>query len=384
MKDKLVRNFVIGTFVSLYLLVSVISTIHVIDFFELSNPYWLAVTLAVGFEVGAAASLASLVILKKMNKTLVWALFITITLMQMQGNMYYAFINLNDFESWSQLFNLIEEDPLYQKRILAFVSGAILPLIALGFIKSLVDYIKPDEDEEVLTDGTLDDNLLTDDFETKPSKEYFEDIEEQVKDMRNVVNAYDNLQDEIETHVESSAHAVDVTISTEMRDKWNMLADQLAMNNEELEEQAVWDQTLLDGLEEEEWDEDHAFDQVLNDMAADLDANMTEEEIQSLINETVPEPFATPEELAEKPWWDGPIAELKMEAEEAPEEPVKKEDMLDILEQEVEESEINETSVGSIVKEKGLIDDEKLWNEAMAKKAKEDMESFIKKKNGNN
>ena len=45
-----------------------ISTIHVIDFFELSNPYWLAVTLAVGFEVGAAASLASLVILKKMNK----------------------------------------------------------------------------------------------------------------------------------------------------------------------------------------------------------------------------------------------------------------------------------------------------------------------------
>ena len=71
MKGNLIRNFVIGTFVSLYLLVSVISTIHVVDFFELSNPYWLAVTLAIGFEVGAAASLASLVILKKMNKTLV-------------------------------------------------------------------------------------------------------------------------------------------------------------------------------------------------------------------------------------------------------------------------------------------------------------------------
>ena len=92
-RNTLVKRFVIGTFITLYALVSIISTIHVIDFFELSNPYWLAVTLAIGFEIGAAASLASLVILKKMNKTLVWSLFITITLMQMQGNMYYAFIN---------------------------------------------------------------------------------------------------------------------------------------------------------------------------------------------------------------------------------------------------------------------------------------------------
>ena len=181
MRDKLIKRFVIGTFVSLYLLVSVISTIHVIDFFELSNPYWLAVTLAIGFEIGAAASLASLVILKKMNRTIVWSLFIAITLMQMQGNMYYAFINLTDFSSWSELFNLIEEDLIYQKRILAFVSGAILPLIALGFIKSLVDYIKPeDEDDETLTSGVMDDNMLSesnDGFDTQPSEEYFEDIE---------------------------------------------------------------------------------------------------------------------------------------------------------------------------------------------------------------
>ena len=65
--------------------------------------------------------------------------------MQMQGNMYYAFTNLNEFQSWSELFNLMEEDLLYQKRVLAAVSGAILPLVALGFIKSLVDYIRPDE-----------------------------------------------------------------------------------------------------------------------------------------------------------------------------------------------------------------------------------------------
>lgn len=145
MNKVLVDRFVIGTFVALYLAVSVISTIHVVEFFSMSNPYWLAVSLAIAFELGAAASLASLITLDKMNKGLVWALFITITLMQMQGNMYYAFKNIQDYKQWSELFNLIEEDVLYQKRILAFVSGAILPLVALGFIKSLVDYIKPDK-----------------------------------------------------------------------------------------------------------------------------------------------------------------------------------------------------------------------------------------------
>ncbi len=139
--------FIISTFVSLYLVVSIISTIHVIDFFKLSNPDWLAIFLAISFEIGAAASLASLLVLKKMNKTLVWILFFVLTAMQGMGNTFYAFINLENFESWSQLFGLDEEEIIFQKRVLSLISGAILPLVALGFIKSLVDYIKPDDGE---------------------------------------------------------------------------------------------------------------------------------------------------------------------------------------------------------------------------------------------
>jgi len=146
-KSKLVSGFIIATFVSLYLMVSVISTIHVIDFFKLSNPTWLAVSLAIAFEVGAAASLASLIAMDKMNKSLVWFLFFLLTAMQAMGNTYYAFVNLGDYQSWSELFGLIEEEEIFQKRILSIVSGAILPIVALGFIKSLVDYIKPEEDK---------------------------------------------------------------------------------------------------------------------------------------------------------------------------------------------------------------------------------------------
>ncbi len=175
MKTKLVHKFIIGTFVSLYLLVSVISTIHVIDFFRISNPYWLAVSLAVAFELGAAASLASLIILDKMNKGLVWILFIAITLMQMQGNMYYAFANMGDFRGWSELFGLMEDEIIYQKRILAAVSGAILPLVALGFIKSLVDYIKPEsevksEESEFGTE-VIKKNFTPESFGPEPKQE---------------------------------------------------------------------------------------------------------------------------------------------------------------------------------------------------------------------
>jgi hypothetical protein len=148
-RDNIIKWSIISIFVGLYAMVSVISTIHVIDFFRLSNPNWLAVTLAIAFEVGAAASLAAIIILDKTSRGLVWALFVTITLMQMMGNMYFAYTHLTDYKSWSELFGLIEEEPIFQKRILALVSGAILPLVALGFIKSLVDYIRPSKVEEI-------------------------------------------------------------------------------------------------------------------------------------------------------------------------------------------------------------------------------------------
>jgi hypothetical protein len=179
-KSKVVNRFIIGTFVSLYLLVSIISTIHVVDFFRLSNPEWLAISLAIGFELGAAASLAALITLEKMNKNIVWGLFILITGMQMQGNMYYAYTNIKEYQGWVELFNLVEWEPISQKRLLACVSGAILPLVALGFIKSLVDYIKPEGDVEPTQVEDLD------------------VIHEEVESMRKVVDSYDSLQEEMD------------------------------------------------------------------------------------------------------------------------------------------------------------------------------------------
>jgi len=235
MKNKLVHRFIIATFVSLYLLVSIISTIHVVEFFRLSNPPWLAISLAIAFELGAAASLASLIILDKMNKTLVWMLFGTITLMQMQGNMYYAFVHMENFQGWSELFGLIEEDVVYQKRILSAVSGAILPLVALGFVKSLVDYIKPGS--------------------------------------------------QAETAVEEVAKVEETQIETKEE----------IYTQEDLEETKEWDATLMDGLEDEpvaeeteEGDEDHELDLALNEMVEDLQGEELPQ-AEEPINEETPQ-----------------------------------------------------------------------------------------------
>ena len=282
-KNKLVNGFIIGTFVGLYLLVSIISTIHVIDFFELSNPRWMAITLAIGFEIGAAASLASLIVMDKMNKTLVWSLFIAITAMQINGNLYYAFINMQDYQNWSELFNLLEWEPLAQKRLLATVSGAILPLVALGFIKSLVDYIKPEDDNASLKDEELD--------------KIVSDINQTAEKKTKVVS-------------EPSINEIEVN-------------DPIEVKSERLDTFEDLEVTINDGLEDEDWDEDHAMDQVLNSMVEDLD----EDDLNELEDE-IEESFEELDELEDE------LDELEDQIEE-----IETEQELDQLEDEIEELE---------------------------------------------
>jgi hypothetical protein len=206
MTKKATHVFIISTFVTLYLLVSIISTIHVIDFFLMSNPKWLAVSLAIAFEVGAAASLASIITLDKMNKGIVWGLFILLTVMQAMGNTYYTYVHLINFQGWIELFGLVDEELIYQKRVLSIVSGAILPIVALGFIKSLVDYIKPaDEPVNDIAIETPEPEkevpYVSDDFQIGPDGAY-EHVDEPVED-------FSETQPEVE-------HSVEITTEPEV------------------------------------------------------------------------------------------------------------------------------------------------------------------------
>lgn len=161
---------ILTSFLVIPLIVSVISTIHVINFFELSNYRGLAVALSLSFEIGALSALAGLVVLDKINKNVIYFIFIILTMYQMMGNTYFAYDMLSEkmkikpdlLTNWTELFGFDTEDNVLIKRIIAIISGAILPIVSLCFLDLSVNYIKkstPKEilskrEEEILIEGT--------------------------------------------------------------------------------------------------------------------------------------------------------------------------------------------------------------------------------------
>jgi hypothetical protein len=141
---------IIISFLLVPLVVSVVSTIHVINFFELSNHYALAVTLAVAFEIGALSALAGLVAMGKINKNVVWFIFILLTMFQIMGNTYYAYDMITNrmkdnpdlIKNWAELFGLMDDETITVKRIISIFSGAVLPIVSLSFLDLLIDYIR--------------------------------------------------------------------------------------------------------------------------------------------------------------------------------------------------------------------------------------------------
>ena len=153
-RSEKVMRYAIGIlFLLLYMLVATISAICSIDFFTLSHSQAMSICLAVAFELGAMCSLCAGVFMKS-NRTLSFSLFTLLTLFQMMGNVFHSYTNLTPgFIEWINLFGLNELEEIAQKRVVAAVSGAVLPIVALGFIKCFVDY--NDKQNDALEDKSV-------------------------------------------------------------------------------------------------------------------------------------------------------------------------------------------------------------------------------------
>lgn len=141
-KRNWLKTLSCSVFAGLYLIVAIISLICSTEFFRLAHSGIMSWVLAIGFEVGAMSCLLSTLILPKKKLGLVWFMFIILTLFQCMGNMYAAFINLENFGDWIDMFGMNEMEPIAQKRVLAGISGIILPLVALGFIRIMADVLQ--------------------------------------------------------------------------------------------------------------------------------------------------------------------------------------------------------------------------------------------------
>lgn len=158
MKNNILKYTLIGLFSILYLSVGFVSVYHSISFFELSNQPWLALILACAFEIGQAAVLFYLLISKD-KQIMPWILMGVLTLVQILGNVYssysYMIINNMDLVKYftdSVLFFIQDPNPKVNHVMISYITGAILPVVALcmtSMIVNVLNYNKKEEPVEV-------------------------------------------------------------------------------------------------------------------------------------------------------------------------------------------------------------------------------------------
>ena len=144
------------------LLVAGISISHVVSWYDIANPINWAIYLSIAIEVGA---MTALVAATNRIKGGVWFMFILVTIIQMIGNIFFSFkeIDANGdlFKSWMELtgplWEMLGSDPTdisSQKRWLAFLEGGLLPIISLTSLHFFTKYDsgKKSTESEVVTE----------------------------------------------------------------------------------------------------------------------------------------------------------------------------------------------------------------------------------------
>jgi len=138
-KNQILYGGLIITFAILYLATAFVSWYHAITFFNIANAVWLSVILSFVAEIGQASALFSLLLTDNTKKFLTWAVMVILTALQVIGNVVssYDWIithNSAGVESFQKsiLFWMVAADPEIFKVVIAWISGALLPVIALS------------------------------------------------------------------------------------------------------------------------------------------------------------------------------------------------------------------------------------------------------------
>lgn len=165
--NKSFNKIFLWLFIVLYAAIAFVSTYHAIAFFSLSNPVWLAVILAVAFEVGQAGVLFSILTNtdKDDRRSLPWILMGILTVVQVLGNVFssYRYMIINNIDqinyfTKSVLFFVQSPNPDYNYVMISYITGAILPVVALCMTSMVVNMLNRHRPEPVMTNQ--DDDIV--------------------------------------------------------------------------------------------------------------------------------------------------------------------------------------------------------------------------------
>ena len=343
MKHWLNQNFkalIIAAFLIPIITVAIVSISHVTKWYGISNPVSWAVYLSIGIEIAALSALAA--ISANMGKK-VYFPFAVVTLIQFIGNIFFAYtyidINGQSFRDWvdlvaplTELMGVDPTDLVGNKRFLAFFAGGMLPIISLSFLHMLVKFTEEDRLKE---------------NETPPVKESEsnpEDLKHFVDESVRLHLSEDDLKKLEEVLLNPPKPNEELKKAEEEYKRRGELLAEIMKNDEELglydepldnpmikedldDEVSDWDETLMDGLEDEEpFFTEEEVENILQEEPTEEEVQRNfstiEPETENIFqdNETlefdilvqedlevpeqefdgfVPEPFATPEEVEE-------------------------------------------------------------------------------------
>jgi hypothetical protein len=151
------------------IIITLVSTFHVISLFALSNNILVSIITAIAFETVAIGSLFAIFNSKTKNNSL-WVIFITVAFFQVLGNSYYAFefmsnqliTNPQFLDNWivfigQPIVDLINtfigevSDVMgFHKRLLSLLTGGMLPILYLASTHIIFKELNIEDDVETL------------------------------------------------------------------------------------------------------------------------------------------------------------------------------------------------------------------------------------------
>jgi hypothetical protein len=195
-------------FLAPIILVAGISISHVVAWYNIANPISWAIYLSLAIEIGA---MTALVAATNKIKGGVWIMFGLITTIQMIGNIYFSYKEINSngelFKAWVELTAPLWDsigsdstDVIAMKRWLAFLEGGLLPIISLTSLHFFVKYDngQTNEVEQTLVKPELivedEEHMMNKDSVNNPTFEVSKIISEYKES--NEMNTEESLVDE--------------------------------------------------------------------------------------------------------------------------------------------------------------------------------------------
>jgi hypothetical protein len=252
------NNIIVGSFLIPILLVAFVSISHVTTLYSLANPLSWAIYLSVAVEIAALAALAG--ISAKFGK-FIYIPFGIVTLIQFVGNFFYSYSHINitsqDFKDWvdmiSGLLEPIGVDPtdvVSHRRILAFITGGLIPFISLTFAHMLIVYsskIQTNEDNVEPVNDTVNDTVS--DTVNEPVVLTEEVIEQLSTDAGKI--EFETVEEKINPTPEEISRLEEALILLETKNSENTILDEV-INEPEIEEPVETQETTKYFVDDEE------------------------------------------------------------------------------------------------------------------------------------